>query len=1350
MNENEYDIVSLKDHSLHKLSEQDSTEKHAAPLSSPNQRNFYIFVFAFLLAAVMLLFPRASILQHFQQLEQNRIERNANILKYAFQAEMGSLDKLCLDWACWDDTYQFVQDYNQDYIARNIVWPVLSEQSGIDLIYCLDSRWNLIWAGQVDNPYGDNPLASKSDPELLQRFISLGPPPYNGILAMNGYDPIFISAQAIYPSNAFGEARGTLIMGRKLDQALIKQWSEQMQMDIDIYSDGLESYTGSKEELVAVLAETPLLHKNLEENSHRVYFAINNLGGSPLLASFAWPEDILAEGYQIANLGYMVVLAALLLIGSALLGSVHLYNRQARMNRRQLETELDTRSRQLYESEKQYEQLLKQAEDGIYVYDYQCNLLAVNKTGHERLGYTADELLGLGLMEMIDPAWQSNTRHNLELLRKEGKVKYESLNVRKDGSRVPVDISSQTVQYKGQPAILAIARDISQGKQTEEALKASERLYRIIFENAPVGIVYIDSEGRVVSSNNKMAEHFGWPSQQRLGKVLNSSVIGEHLMGLLNKARSGETQFYEGEYHLPGSNTTLQQKVFFHPIDGEKAPYEVICLFEDISQRWENEMRLQHLYMAIDQSPVSVIITDRQGLIKYASKNYMKVTGYPLEELIGKHPGFLAADPGEQAKYQEIRAFTRAGRVWRGEYHNRRENGEPLWESAVVAAVKDKHGDMVDIVGVHADITEQKLKQEIDQFISGLDVFNSNNDQLFKLCLNKALQISGSKLGVVIVPDDSKGRFHLFSSQSPGGKEYRLDKGEAPEMFSFLQGMEPKLMERDTALVFNHSRDLREFGFPAGHSPIKRMMALPIVLSDGKTRVVSILANKDRDYSEVDALVASYFAQKAWWAVQSRRTQQALQASQERARKIFEVVETGIILINAATREIIDANPAALKLYGESFAQLQGRDCRDLFICSEHSLCPYRDHQAEKESSEQILTRADGSRISVLKKVARLSWGEDQYLLESFVDLSEQKLMEEELRQAIEAAEKAYMAKSMFLANMSHEIRTPMNVIMGYLQLITRDSDIPVRHLENLNFISRSGQHLLTIIDGILEMARIESGQYSLEEQCCNFQLLLDDVEKMFRFRCQEKGLHFRVERSPGLASTLIMDGGRVRQVLINLLSNAVNYTPAGSVILRVMQADEDLPPARENASPDDKWVNIIIDVEDSGYGIAPDEASAIFNTFERGKKMERGSGTGLGLPIGREFAMQMGGDLQLLHSEIDQGSIFRFNFLARHCRDVQGNGNKSDYVHQGSAAMDTNSEMVLPRVDLQVEDLMKLLASVEMGDTREINHLLHELASRNQDDLAILQKMADEYDYQGLIKFLLRLINEQQDTEWV
>jgi signal transduction histidine kinase/CheY-like chemotaxis protein len=277
------------------------------------------------------------------------------------------------------------------------------------------------------------------------------------------------------------------------------------------------------------------------------------------------------------------------------------------------------------------------------------------------------------------------------------------------------------------------------------------------------------------------------------------------------------------------------------------------------------------------------------------------------------------------------------------------------------------------------------------------------------------------------------------------------------------------------------------------------------------------------------------------------------------------------------------------------------------------------------------------------------SYGEEDVLvLQTFANQAavaiENARLFEQIQQAKEAAEVANQAKSTFLANMSHELRTPLNAILGFAQILAREPHTP-EEKENLVIIQRSGEHLLRLINQVLDLSKIEAGRITLNAKDFNLHRLLDDLEDMF-FLAQKKGLRLRFERADDVPQYVRTDEIKLRQVLINLLGNAIKFTEQGGVTLEVTKVTKvEEVPSREGVGvgSQSSIVNLQFSILDTGIGIAPQELEAIFQPFIQSEYSGwQTEGTGLGLAISRAFVGLMGGELRAT-STVGAGSCFTF-----------------------------------------------------------------------------------------------------------
>ncbi|NEQ21996.1 MAG: PAS domain-containing protein, partial [Microcoleus sp. SIO2G3] len=262
--------------------------------------------------------------------------------------------------------------------------------------------------------------------------------------------------------------------------------------------------------------------------------------------------------------------------------------------------------------------------------------------------------------------------------------------------------------------------------------------------------------------------------------------------------------------------------------------------------------------------------------------------------------------------------------------------------------------------------------------------------------------------------------------------------------------------------------------------------------------------------------------------------------------------------------------------------------------------------------------------------------GNIAYAIAAFTDITQRR--------------QAELAKSTFLAQMSHELRTPLNAILGFAQLMGNSSYLPPEHQENLNIIARSGEHLLTLINQVLDLSKIEAGRMTLNEAKFDLYRLLNDLENMFQLNANNKGLHLLFERTVEVSQYVCTDEDKLRQVLINLLSNAIKFTTAGRVSVRVSSVMDNGSLVMGNGQKSTNYqlpitnYQLHCEIEDTGVGIAPDELDSIFKAFVQVKADRKfQEGTGLGLTIARSFVQLMGGDISV-SSQVGKGTVFKFD----------------------------------------------------------------------------------------------------------
>ena len=385
--------------------------------------------------------------------------------------------------------------------------------------------------------------------------------------------------------------------------------------------------------------------------------------------------------------------------------------------RKKAEIELQMAKEQAEENERQFKLLFESNADGITILKTDAEglpseILQLNENAARQLGYEVDELLSIDLASLESNALL-RIQNRMKDLAGKGQITYETELKHKQGHSIPVEVKALLIKYFNQPAVMFIVRDISERKRNENALKAEKDRIRTILDLVGDPIFMKDDQHRVTLANNAFYEIFCLNEADVLGDTLVDKVTKnekEHFMTVDRLVLdTGLTDVREEE--LTVNNTTKQiitRKIRYVDEGGNKF---IVGSIHDITERKLAEEQLSKLSQAVEQSPVSVVITDINGAIEYVNPTFTKSTGYTMAEAIGVNPRILKSGLQNKEFYADLWATITSGNDWKGEFNNKKKNGELYWEAALISPIKNRQGEIVNYLAVKENITERKKSE---------------------------------------------------------------------------------------------------------------------------------------------------------------------------------------------------------------------------------------------------------------------------------------------------------------------------------------------------------------------------------------------------------------------------------------------------------------------------------------------------------------------------------------------------------------------------------------------------------------------------------------------------------------
>lgn len=799
------------------------------------------------------------------------------------------------------------------------------------------------------------------------------------------------------------------------------------------------------------------------------------------------------------------------------------------------------------------------------------------------------------------------------------------------------------------------------------------QMFASLVKQASEGIAVSDLNGYLTFANDTWARIHGYLEADKLvGKHLKIFHSEAQMQKYVNPFIEKLTQLgsHSGEIASKHKNGT-QFPTYINAIllkDDNNNPVSFVAFINDISEKKkaesilkESEKRYRTLFEAASDAIFILEVTDKEVIVQQCNNSTLEIFGCARDEIIGKAPQEFSPVTQPDGRLSSERALqvsnaAMSGVPQRFEWTHKRLDGSnfPAEVSLNHIEIGNKHFMQAFV----RDITERKKAETAQlehlRYYEGMERVHeaikttTDLDQMMSNVLKTVLSIFECDRAWLLSPcDPNAPSWRVCMEQTRAGWPGALVVDEEIPMTSDVADVFKLALEIEGPVVYDQQAG-RSLPDAAKRFSVQSQMLMAIDFKIGQSWLFGLhQCAYTRIWTQNEKRLFQEIGHRLTDGLSSLLFLRDMQESEEKYRLLFENAgvlisvfnRDGILLlINKSQAKNLGGEPC--DFIGKTFHELNLKDA-DKFLRRTREVI---DTGKVMEYEDLIDFPTGDIWLFSIAHPVKNAKGET-YATQFFShDISERVRMEKDLLQTKEQAEKASKAKSIFLANMSHEIRNPMNVILGFTKILQQNKSLPDSAVRSIGKIETSCIYLLKLINDLLDMSKIEAEQTELSYEKSDLLKTMEFVSDMVTAKCEEKGLVLDINVSDKIAATYYADEGKLKQVLINLLDNAIKYTKTGKVSMKISK-ENFLKISKSDNLSCNLYDNFLFEVIDTGQGIIQEVINSIFEPFNQGDQVRQavGSGVGLGLSICKNHIELMGGELKV-DSEVNKGTRFYFS----------------------------------------------------------------------------------------------------------